>query len=1023
MRAVVTVLRAPTGAVGVAAAATADYVAGSRQATIPAVRGEGVVEYYDDQRPEGPGRWLGRGAKEFGLEGPVERDDLEALLRGDDPRSGVALLDTRGSTRRAHPGHITPDAGTWDQATYTFAEASALLGVSDRYLRRVAGRTRTLLTRTGGDATTLTAVNGRRAFLIAAQHEDGRWRVTRDELVRFAASRRVASVLIGFDVTFSVPKSVSVLWAAADADTRAAITEAFADAVQTGVAYLERHCAVTGRGADRVHGRGLTAAAFIHGTSRRLDPQLHAHVIVANVVERTDGAHRALDGSGLFAHAKTAGYLAGAQLRHELTARLGVGWRTVRSGIIEVDGIPQRALDAMSTRRAEIDVAAQELGVTSTTGRRRIALHTRTAKQTASLIELRAQWSGRLEDAGFDGPACDACLHSAAFTTPTADEVHEEFARLLRYDGLTAHSSTFTRHDVVQALADWSVDRLDASAVERLADGLLADPRVLTLQPAPPLSSPARPLPRGGVDETRFTTRPMVRAEARVLAAVRAGVPAGVGRVEPQVIVQAVATSPELGADQRDAIHQLCRSGHRVQCLVGPAGSGKTHTLRTAAAAWRSAGYRVVGAAVQGTAAENLEAATTIPTRTLAAFLNAAERDTPGTVLDARSVVVLDEASTVGTFDLARLIRIVEDADASLILAGDPAQHGAVSAGGGFTALTRRYRHLTATLAGPRRQVGDDMAGVRRAVDELRTRQTDVALHRLVVDGRLYDAPSRDDAYHEMITDWANDRSMLTRDAPPLVCMITEDHMTRRALISRARAHLQGNGELTGPTLSVAGQSFQAGDEIIARAPDRSLHPPGAPERHVRNGTAGRVLAVHQPDHHEAGLWVDFHHRGPIFVPRAALDRDLRPGTTGILTHSYALTSHAAQGATYDTARAFATDTTSPTALYVAASRGRDDLRVYTAPRHDPEDEHDTPAVLQRDRETGLQALARTARSRRDDCLALERDPTLLERVDRLDGTDHHPGSGIPNDTPATAPEIAPDLAPPVVMPDAALTL
>ncbi len=1015
MRAVVTVLRAPTGAAAAAAAATADYVAGSRQGTLPTARSGDAVDYYADQTPEGPGRWLGHGAERFGLDGPVDRSDLEALLRGDDPRSGVVLLDTRGSTRRANPDHAASNPTTWDQVTYTFAEASTLLGVSDRYLRRIAGRTRTLLVRTGGDATTLAAVNGRRAFLIADQHDDGRWRVNRDELVRFAAQRRVASVLIGFDVTFSVPKSVSVLWAAADATTRAAITNAFAEAVQTGVAYLERHCAVTGRGADRVHGRGLTAATFTHATSRRLDPQLHAHVIVANVVERTDHSHRALDGSGLFTHAKTAGYLAGAQLRHELTARLGVTWRTVRSGIIEVDGIPQSALDAMSTRRAEIDAAADELGVTSATGRRRIALRSRTAKQATSLARLRTEWVARLAEVGFDGPARDACLNARTTASPTRLEIHEEFGRLLRHDGLTAHTSTFTRHDVVQALADWSVDRLDATAIERVADKLLTDPRVLALQPSPPLASP-RPQPREGVDEARFTTKPLVRAEARVLDSFRAGLHARVGRVDPDVVAAALDASTELGVDQRDAIDHLCRSGQRLQCLVGPAGSGKTHTLRSAANAWRSAGYRVVGTAVQGTAAENLQAATTIPARTLSAFLNAAERAAPDAVLDARAVVVLDEASTVGTFDLGRLIHIVEDADASLILVGDPAQHGAVSAGGGFAALTRRYPHLAAKLAGPRRQVGDDMAGVRRAVDELRTRQTDVALHRLVVDGRLHDAPTRDDAYHEMIADWANDRTVPLRDQQPRrVCMITEDHTTRRALITRARAHLQATGELTGPTLSVAGQAFQAGDEIIARAPDRTLHPPGTPERHVRNGTTGRVLAVHQPEDAHPGLWIDFHQRGPIFVPRAALDRELRPGTIGIVTHSYALTSHAAQGATYDTARAFATDTTSPTALYVAASRGRDDLRVYTAPRGDPHDEHDTPSVLHRDRETGLQALARTARTRYDDCLALERDPTLIERVDSVDSTGHESGPGIRND--------APVITPPVAVPDAALTL
>ena len=243
---------------------------------------------------------------------------------------------------------------------------------------------------------------------------------------------------------------------------------------------------MTGRGADRINGRGLTAAAFTHATSRRLDPQLHAHVIVANALETPDGTHRALDGSALFAHARTAAYLAGAQLRHELTERLGVSWQPVRSGIFEVAGVPRAAVEAMSQRRQEIDALAEDMGVATPMGRRTLALRSRTAKQVASLPSLREDWTARLAAVGFDGKAHAACLDPTRTPrTATHEDVAAMFASLVRHDGLTAHSATFTRHDVVQAVADWAVERLDASAVEQLADALLADPRAL------PLASPA----------------------------------------------------------------------------------------------------------------------------------------------------------------------------------------------------------------------------------------------------------------------------------------------------------------------------------------------------------------------------------------------------------------------------------------------------------------------------------------------------------------------------------------------------
>jgi ATP-dependent exoDNAse (exonuclease V) alpha subunit len=252
-----------------------------------------------------------------------------------------------------------------------------------------------------------------------------------------------------------------------------------------------------------------------------------------------------------------------------------------------------------------------------------------------------------------------------------------------------------------------------------------------------------------------------------------------------------------------------------------------------------------------------------------------------------------------------------------------------------------------------------------------------MALHRLVVDARTYDAPTRDAALDEMVRDWAADRATQERT----VCMISEDHRTRRALIARARAHLSANGELTGERLTAGGQEFQAGDEVIARAPARHLHPPGASDRFVRNGTTGRVTAVRTAaDSGQAGMWVDFVGRGEIFVADSDLNGTIRPGVTGVLTHSYALTSHAAQGATFDVSRTFASPGTSPAGLYVAVSRARDDLRVYTAPEARVAPNGDERVV--RDHGPGLSAVAVALRDRGDDVLAIERDPTLVARAD-----------------------------------------
>jgi conjugative relaxase-like TrwC/TraI family protein len=990
----VTALSASASGLARAAAATVTYVCGPDPVLANAAVEAGPARYYADSTVEGPGRWLGQGAPRLGLGGAVRREDLEALLRGEDPVSGAQLLETR----RASVETVVGGEG-WVRDEYTFSEAAGLLGVDASHLRRVAGRTLALLNRTGGSVETLAQVEAdSRAFLVAERGDDGRWRVSRVELERFATQRRIDNVVSAYDVTFSAPKSVSVLWACADEPTRQAIVDAIDRAVDAGITFLESECAFFGRGEGRLPGRGLSAAAFTHATSRNLDPQLHVHVLVANAVETPAGGRRALDGAGLFAYAKTAGYLAAATLRHELTKRLGVSWRSVSSGIAEIDGVPQTALERMSSRSAEIDARAAALEVTTARGRQAVALATRNAKpEHADLASLRDDWRVDLAAVGFDAEQARASLGTSTPRAVDAAEISQLFSDLARHDGLTAHAPTFDHRDVIQAIVDWAGDRLDAPAIESLAEEFLASSLAIPLDSETAARSRARLTRRNGraapgVPIPAFTTPLLVAAECQVLGAFRAGLRADVAIVPDVVLHDAVDAERGLAREQRDAIHRLCRSGDRVQCLVGPAGAGKTYTVRTAARAWTESGTTVVGLAVQGSAAETLTHATGIPTETVAAFLARADRHEPDhPTLNDRSVVVVDEASALGTFELARLTHLTRASDAKLVLVGDPAQHSSVAAGGAFAALVRHHPDAAAHLEQTHRHQ-DTMANARIALDELRHRDTDVALHRLVVDERVSDSVNPDAAYDALVHDWYQDRvARQTDPSRARSSMITERHHTRRELIERARTVLQEAGELTGPSIQIGGQEFQVGDEVMCRAPARDLHPDGQHDLYLRNGTYGTVTELNEPDRSDApsGLWVQCPGRERIFVPAAALTVEIRPGVTGVLTHSYALTSHAAQGATFETARALATESTSPAALYVSASRARSDLRLYTTrldPWRDPDTERLGPP--RSDGRGGLQALASSLRNRVDEMLAIELDPALtrLSEDPLLDG-------------------------------------
>jgi hypothetical protein len=155
------------------------------------------------------------------------------------------------------------------------------------------------------------------------------WQVSRREVERFAALRIAPTAVVGYDLTFSCPKSVSVLWATAKPTEQAEILDSVAAAVGAGVAYLEAHAAYV-QGSSQP-ASGLVGASFLHATSRALEPQLHHHVVVANMTERADGTVLALDGRPLFSHAMTAGHRIGDRsgLADDRYRGQPVGGRTV----------------------------------------------------------------------------------------------------------------------------------------------------------------------------------------------------------------------------------------------------------------------------------------------------------------------------------------------------------------------------------------------------------------------------------------------------------------------------------------------------------------------------------------------------------------------------------------------------------------------------------------------------------------------------------------------------------------------
>ena len=162
----------------------------------------------------------------------------------------------------------------------------------------------------------------------------------------------------GFDLSFCAPKSVSMLHALGPPEVAGEVLAAHERAVDAALDYVERRAVAVRRPAGGalvpVEAEAVAAAGFVHRVSRALDPHLHSHVVMANLGRGPEGRFSALDGRGVYAYSPAAGALYHAELRHELTVRLGVGWEPLRHGRGDIAGIGVEARRAFSQRAAAI---------------------------------------------------------------------------------------------------------------------------------------------------------------------------------------------------------------------------------------------------------------------------------------------------------------------------------------------------------------------------------------------------------------------------------------------------------------------------------------------------------------------------------------------------------------------------------------------------------------------------------------------------------------------------------------------
>lgn len=776
-------------------------------------------------------------------------------------------------------------------------------------------------------------------------------------------ARGTRRAVAGFDFTFSVPKSASVLWAVADAGTQALIVDAHHAAVAEMVAFMEREVAATRTGATgrdgaiaQVDVTGLIATAFDHYDSRAGDPNLHTHVVISNKVRTTfDEKWRSLDGRPMHAAVVALSELHEAVFADHLSRALGVEWEQRERGCDRnpswaISTVPAEIVAEFSSRSRHIDTEARRLveewaaahgrqpsNATIIRLRQQATLTTRPEKEVRSLADLTAGWRERASN-----------LLGQDATRWARTVTNHETPVLLRADDVPLDVVAHLGQSVVEAVGEkrstWRRWNLYAEAARQTMGWRFASTRdreavvgmvvdaaeaaSMRLTPPELAASPAVFQRPDGTSVFRpkhsvvFSSEALLAAEDRLLALEhdRSGPVVG-----PDV-VERITERPDvrgrlLGGDQAAALASVAVSGRVIDVLVGPAGAGKTTAMNALRRAWEveyGAGS-VVGLAPSAIAAQVLADDLGIATENTAKWWQ--NHLTHGTTFTARQLVIIDEASLAGTLTLDRIAGLAADAGAKVLLVGDWAQLQSVDAGGAF-----------AMLVGDRDDA-PELVDVHRFTH---------AWEKTASLGLRHGRPSAIDTYadndriiggdtEEMMTAayiaWRHDRA-----AGLASILIAETGEAVTELNKRARADLILDGivEASREVGLRDGTAASVGDIVISRQNDRRLR---SGRDWVCNGDRWRVTGVRG----DGSLTVQRPGRrwgGSLVLPVDYVVAHIELG--------YAVTAHRAQGITTDTAHALIGPTTTRENLYVALTRGRESNIAYVVVDR-PDDVHAMP--------------------------------------------------------------------------------
>ncbi len=774
-----------------------------------------------------------------------------------------------------------------------------------------------------------------------------------------------------FDLTFSASKSVSLLWALGDPETRRAVEMAQHRAVDAALRMLDdegTYCRF-GRGGAYLRRASLTVARFQHGEARPeehangqvfADANLHTHTVCLNLAVRREAPYNPALEAGSENRAPMAPESIGAlhsvlirdfKLATGATYHAALAYELQQVGFVlddigyngtfEIAGVPRALIKAFSARRHNVTEELATHGASSAQApalAAAIARGTRKAKLDRDGPDRFAQWADYARSLGIEPERMMADLGRREPREPDHGLLNRRLAAL--GDELTQRQSVFRRQDLIRAVAAAFVGTgISADGVAPAVAALLASGEIIEIrrdrQNLPVYSTPGMVvIERALLDAShRLVVRPWLAPDR--------------GRL------QELCDADTLSGEQRDAVF-AATDANSIAIVEGAAGAGKTHALRPMVAAYQELGCRVIATSTAWRAARMLRKELGVEARATASWL--AKSRSGSLFLDARTVLIVDEAGLLGSRDTHALLAAAEAAGARVVLAGDRAQLQAIDAGPGLAIVAQAVSASRIDTIVRQRQ-----PWMRNAVTALAQGRIEVGLEAFREHGDVVEGDTTRAAITTAVAHWF-DAHRAAPDGHHL--LIAKSNASVRALNVEVRRRLRERLDLDGDDYVVQAATSSGHGVALPIAIGERVRFMHRDDRFgVINGTTAIVEAIDPEADGHLGLRLFVEGRRLTLSTRDLADERGRVR----LAANLGITVFSSQGLTADTASILVDLSFNRHDIYVAASRARDRSQL----------------VFDR---TALDLAVRAGRAidRQDEAVgATERQSVLIERLSR----------------------------------------